>query len=258
VTLVAALAALVGLGAAPAIANAATIRVVIVAGPVESMTSTYIDDARSLARQARLYGASVAELYSPNATWARVRPALQGANLVIYLGHGNGWPSPYAPFRSSSKDGLGLNATAGNGNYNVKYYGESFLAAYVRLAPNAAVILNHLCYSAGNSESSMANPTRTVARQRIDNYGAGFFRAGAKIVFAEPRNEAGYILYSLFRTNRTMGETFWASPKATHSYSFSFGSSRTSGMTAVSDPYAPSRYYRSVIGKLGMTAATWR
>ena len=256
--LAALLVALGALSAIPPAASAATMKVVIVVGPVESMTSTYIYDARVLAKQARSYGASVTEIYSPYATWSRVRSAAQGANLFIYLGHGNGWPSPYAPFTTKTKDGLGLNATSGSGNSNNKYYGEYYLINYIRLAPNAVVILNHLCYSAGNSESWQPNPTRTVAKQRIDNYGAGFLRSGARVVFAEARNKAGYILYSLCRTNRTMRQIFWSSPLATRSYSFTFTSSRTSGMTAISDPYAPSRYYRSAIGKLDMTAATWR
>jgi hypothetical protein len=256
--LAALLVALGALSAIPPAASAATMKVVIVVGPVESMTGSYIYDARVLANQARSYGASVTEIYSPYATWSRVRTAAQGANLFIYLGHGNGWPSPYAPYSSTTKDGLGLNATSGNGNSNNKYYGEYYLTHYIRLASDAVVILNHLCYSAGNSESWQPNPTRTVARQRIDNYGAGFLRIGARVVFAEARNKAGYILYSLFKTNRTMRQIFWSSPLATRSYAWSFTSSRTSGMTAISDPYAPSRYYRSVIGKLDMTAATWR
>ena len=110
----------------PAAASASTappLKVVIVVGPVESMTSTYIADARALAKQARSYGAAVTEIYSPNAVWSRVKSAVQGANLFIYLGHGNGSPSPY-PYSPSNKNGLGLNATAGHGNSNVKYYGE--------------------------------------------------------------------------------------------------------------------------------------
>src|SRR6266511_4322815 len=170
--------ALACLSAIPPAASAATMKVVIVVGPVESMTSTYIYDARVLAKQARSYGAAVTEIYSPYATWSRVRSAAQGANLFIYLGHGNGWPSPYAPFNTKTKDGLGLNAASGSGNYNNKYYGEYYLINYIRLAPNAVVILNHLCYSAGNSESWQPNPTRTVAKQRIDNFGAACLRIG--------------------------------------------------------------------------------
>ena len=126
---------------------AATIKVVVVVGPAGSNTSNYIYNGKRYANVAREYGAKVIEIYSPNATWSRVRDALQGANLLIYLGHGNGWPSPYAPFRSSSKDGLGLNSSAGNGHYNVKYYGEYYIDRYIQMDKNAVVILNRLCYA---------------------------------------------------------------------------------------------------------------
>ena len=41
-------------------------------------------------------------------------------------------------------------------------------------------------------------------------------------------------------------------------YHFSFPSSKLSGVSARMDPYAPSRYYRSVIGKLNQTIGNWR
>ena len=44
---------------------------------------------------ARHYTPDVTELYSPNATWPAVKDALKGASLVVYMGHGNGWPSRY-------------------------------------------------------------------------------------------------------------------------------------------------------------------
>jgi hypothetical protein len=257
VTILAVAIALLGIAAFPSTASATSLKVVIVVGPVESMTSRYVADARVLARQARSYGAAVTEVYSPNATWSRVRAAVQGANLLIYLGHGNGTPSPY-PYSPKSKNGLGLNATAGHGHNNVKYYGEFYVKTYLRLAPNAVVILNHLCYSAGNSEPGRTLPSRSVARQRIDNYGAPFLAIGARAVFAEARNEAGYILSSLFRTNRTMSQIFWASPQATRSYRWTFASTKTSGATGISDPYSPSHYYRSVVGKLDTGAAAFR
>jgi hypothetical protein len=250
--------ALAGIGIVPSVASAASIHVVVVVGPVESQTAKYIADGRALAAQARSYGAVVAEIYSPNATWSRVRAALTGADLLIYLGHGNGWPSPYAPFSATTKDGLGLNASAGHGSYDLKYYGESYLIKYVRMAPHAVVILNHLCYSAGNSEPGRANPTRAVAKLRIDNFGAGFLRTGADVVFAEPRGDASYILKDLFRTSKTMRQIFWDSPQATHTYAFTFASKRTTGVTAISDPEAPGRYYRSVVGYLDLKATTWR
>jgi hypothetical protein len=247
-----------GLATQPHSVAAAGKKVVIVVGPVGSSTANYIANARLLASQARSYGAAVYEVYSPNATWAKVKSIAQGANVFIYLGHGNGWPSPYKPFQANTKDGLGLNATAGAGNSNNKYWGEYYVDRYLNFAPNAVVILNRLCYASGNSEWGSANPTKSVAIQRVDNFGAGFLRTGAKAVFAEGIASASYVLRGLFTTNATMTQIFWSAPNAKKTYSFGFASARTPGYRALMDPSAPSRYYRSVIGNLGMTAAAWR
>ena len=245
-----------GLAAQPQDVSAAGKKVVIVVGPVGSQTSNYIYNAKLLAAQARSYGATVYEIYTPHATWARVKKYAQGANLFIYLGHGNGYPSPYGAFSKYSKDGLGLNAYDGSSAH--KYYGEYYVDQGLQFAPNAVVILNRLCYASGNSEPGMALPTKATAIKRVDNFGAGFLRTGARAVFAEGVASASYILYGLFKTSRTIKQIFWSDPTRSGAADFSFASSRTPGKTAILDPRSAGRYYRSVIGDLGMTAATWR
>ena len=252
-----ALVAVIGV-ANPTPAAAAGMKVVVIVGPVGSSTSGYITSAKRYASQARSYGASVTEIYSPNATWSKVKAAAQGANVLIYLGHGNGSPSPYGAFSQYSKDGLGLNSSAAHGNYNTKYWGEYYLKTYIRLAPNAVVILNRLCYASGNSEWGSANPTKTVAKQRVDNYGAGFLRARARAVFAEGITSASYVLYGLFKTNRTIGQIFASSSSMVTAYDFQFNSVRTPGYRVWMAPKSPGRYYRSVVGLLGLTAAQVR
>jgi hypothetical protein len=247
-----------GLAANPAPVEAAGKKVVIVVGPTHSQTASYIDRGKRLAAQARSYGATVYEIYSPYATWSKVQKIAQGANVLIYLGHGNGWPSPYGPFQRYTKDGMGLNATSGNGHNNTKYYGEYYIDRYINLAPNAVVVLNHLCYASGNSEPGQPLPTVSTAIKRVDNYGAGFLNTNAKAVFAEGKSSAGFVLYGLFKTNRTMLQIFYSSSAATRTYAFSFKSTRHPGAVGALDPYKPKYYYRSVIGALGMTAATWR
>ena len=242
----------------PSPASAAGLKVVIVVGPAGSNTSNYITNAKRYAAQARSYGANVVEIYSPNATWSKVKAEAQGAKVLMYLGHGNGYPSPYGAFDSYNRDGMGLNHTAGAGNSNVQYLGEYYMAAYLHLAPNAVVILNRLCYASGNSEWGAALPTQHTAKLRIDNYGAGFLRTGAKAVFAEGITDAGYILQNLFQTSRSFGSIFQSSPNYSGHYGWKFASGRTPGMTGWSDPSKPNWYYRSVIGNLSVTAATFR
>ena len=248
---------LVGLIATPVAGAAAPKpKVVIVVGPVGSSTAKYIASGRAIARQARSYGATVIELYSPNATWTRVKTAAKGANLLVYLGHGNGTPSAYTN-RVESTNGMGLNAAAGRGNSNTKYYGSPFIDQ-IQLAPNAVVILNRLCYASGNNEWGAGNPTYATAVKRVDAYGWSFFKAGAKAVFADGITSPAYVLTGLFKTNKSIAQIFWSSPNSTRTYTKTFDSRRTPGMDAVLDPYAPGRYYRSVIGDLDLKAADWR
>jgi hypothetical protein len=233
-------------------------KAVIVVGPVGSNTAYFKSVANDAAAQAKKYGMNVVKIYTPYATWSRVKNAAQGAAVFIYAGHGNGWPSPYPPFQKYTKDGLGLNPYSGSGNRKVKYWGEKYLAAELNLQKNAVVILMRLCYASGNSEPGKALPSRSTAKARVDNYGAGFLRTGAKVVFAQGYGKSNHIFYGLFKTNRSMSQIFWADPSRTGSYDIAFSSSRTSGARAILDPYRPSRYYRSVIGNLSMTASQWR
>jgi hypothetical protein len=223
---------------APAAAAAvpANPKIVLVVGATESTTSSYRTAMDAVYATAAKYSTNVVKVYSPNATWAAVKAALQGASIVVYMGHGNGFPSPY---RSSpwpyTQNGFGLNAVAGQGDNNRVYYGESYIGSEVRLAPNAVVILSHLCYASGNSESGLAEPTIDVAEARIDNYAAGFARAGASTVIADGHNEPSYYLDALFTTHQTMEQLWRAYPRSA-GHVFSFDSSRTPGDTAFADP----------------------
>ena len=256
--LIAAVVAGFGALAVPQETRAASIKVVVVVGPAGSSTAKYRDSARVYARLARSYGASVTEIYSPYATWTKVKAAAQKANLLIYLGHGNGYPSPYGAFQRYTKDGMGLNASSGNGNYNVKYWGEYYIDRDIQMARNAVVILNRLCYASGNSEWGSANPSKSTAIKRVDNYGAGFLRAGAKAVFAEAINSVSPHIKSLFTTNRNMNHVLMSSPSASGARDFWFTSRRTSWAKAHMDPPQAGKYWRSVIGNLGLTASQWR
>ena len=84
-------------------------------------------------------GAQVVKVYSPNATWDAVKGALDGASIVVYLGHGNGWPSRYRDaLYPPTQNGFGLNPVAGVDDDAHQYFGEASVER-LHLAPNAVV-----------------------------------------------------------------------------------------------------------------------
>jgi hypothetical protein len=247
-----------GFIASPTQATAASqVKVVIVVGPVEGNTARYIEHARSYAAQARAYGAAVTEVYSPRATWTRVKAAAKGANILIYLGHGNGSPSPYGAFSAERRNGMGLNSSLNHGNSNVKYRGQTYMKT-LALAPNSVVLLNHLCYASGNSEPGRKLPSKSVAKQRADGYGTGFLRANAKAVFANGNGSLDSILTDLFTSDKSFAQIFHDDRSFTGDLDFSFKSKKTSWATTWMDPRSASKYYHSVTGKLNVTAAAVR
>jgi hypothetical protein len=160
-------------------------KVVVIVGPVGAATDGYRRLAEEAAVAAAKYTPNVVRIYSPDATWSAVRQALQGASIVLYLGHGNGWPSRYRDsLYPVTQDGFGLNPTAGAGDSH-QYFGEDVIGREVKLARHAVVILSHLCYASGNSEPGLPEGPLEIGQQRVDNYAAGFVRAGADAVIAD-------------------------------------------------------------------------
>jgi hypothetical protein len=231
-------------------------KVVVISGPAEAKSEMHRNSARASAREARRWTNNVIEILSPNATWPRVRKALQGASIVVYTGHGNGWPSKYRPTPYPvTQNGLGLNPVEGGGDNAHQYFGEAYLVKHIRLAPGAVVILNHLCYASGNSEPGLPEGTLDVARQRVDNYAAGWLRTGARAVVAEGYISGVHYLRGLLTTKQSIGQIWRNSPKYRGNV-MSFQSVRTPGAQLMLDPDRPrSGYYRSIAGDLGLKAS---
>ncbi|HET7168161.1 MAG TPA: FlgD immunoglobulin-like domain containing protein [Candidatus Limnocylindrales bacterium] len=241
-------------GFTPVRAATAGPKVVIIVGATHGVTETYRQAADRAYAEAIKHTSNVVKVYSPNATWAKVKSATVGASIVVYFGHGNGWPSPYTYDPNyTTKDGFGLNATAGNGDYNNKYYGEPAVAS-LDLAPDAVILLSRLCYASGNSEPGDPAPTESTARKRVDNYAAGFLRSGAQAVIADGHGGPEPYIRALFTTHATI-EQVWRSAPNYHGHVKSFASTRTPGARAYTDTdTATSGYYRSLVSQPGLTA----
>jgi flagellar hook assembly protein FlgD len=242
-------------GSAAAVVPISNAKVVIIVGATEGTTSTYRSYADQAYAEAIKYTSRVTKVYSPNATWSKVKAAAAGANIVLYYGHGNGWPSPYTYDPNyTTKDGFGLNDPYKLSDYVHKYYGEPYVAT-LGLAPNAIVLLGNLCYASGNSEPGKTAPTVSVAHQRIDNYAAGFLKGGARAVIADGHGGLVSYIRGLFTSSKTVVD-MWRSVPNYHGHEVSFASSRSPGYTAYSDPDTTSGgYYRSLVTKPTITTS---
>lgn len=191
------------LAVAPASAGSAQ-KVAIIVGPTGSQTDGYRSTGDQIAASAAATGARVVKVYSPNATWANVRAAVAGANVIVYLGHGNGFPNPYSSTEWTDRvNGWGLNMTTGNGdrdqlNTTMVYCGEKALLGTLTssdgstqwnycggktntdgIAPaaNFVMVYSNACYAPGAGEVRPA-PAESVALERVKNFSTPILRLG--------------------------------------------------------------------------------
>src|SRR3954454_9302660 len=250
--------ALVSLGPGALVGDAAAGRarvapkVVLIVGPAGTATPSYrrlADEAATAAAEAT---PNVVKVYSPDATWPNVKAALKGASVVVYLGHGNGWPSIYRDaLFPPTQNGFGLNPHAGAADSH-QYFGEQQIGSQIKLAPDAVVIFSHLCYASGNTEPGLAEGTLDQAQQRVDNYAAGFFRAGAGAVIADAYLAPTYYVTSVLRGRASL-DKIWRSAPNRNDHFLRFASHRTHGAIAEMDPDTEtSGFHRSIVlkGKL--------
>jgi hypothetical protein len=230
-------------------------KVAIVVGPAGSATDNYRKLGNEAAAAALKFTPNVVRVFSPDATWPAVKKALNGASIVVYLGHGNGWPSKYRDeLTPATQNGFGLNPHAGAGDVH-QYFGEGRVGKEITLAKDAVVVLSHLCYASGNSEPGLPEGTLEMGQQRVDNYAAGFIRAGAAAVIAEGHMGPAYYVRSILAGKSTI-DRIWRDSPTYHGHLLRFDSLRSPGYTAQMDPTRPSSgFYRSIVLRDGLAAA---
>lgn len=198
--------------ATPAPSAAATQKVAIIVGPTAISTSNYVPYADQIAATASAAGATVVKAYCANATPAKVLAAVQGANIIVYLGHGNGFPNPYsATLDPNSVNGWGLaKGLTGCTDTNLKYYGEAWIKANAHPAPGFNMIYSNACYTPGAGETRGA--TEATAKARVGYYSRTVLGMGARAYFASDMWQGSAKLVDLILRNpgMTYGNIFKA------------------------------------------------
>jgi hypothetical protein len=205
-------------------------KVVIIVGPTGAQTTDYRSKGDAIYAAAVAAGATAVKVYSPNATWAKVKAAVNGANIVVYLGHGNGYPNPYGSIEYTDRtNGWGLNRTTTNGDSDnwsttMVYCGEKVLRGMLTSSDDAArltycggtandgitpaanwvMIYNSACYAPGASEGWDTPATEPVAMQRVRNYSYPGLAVGGGAYFSTDMHDGGPQLVDTILRNPTM------------------------------------------------------
>ncbi len=223
------LAALLGsLGAPPAVRGVEEPpppKVAIIVGPVGSeLTPTYLGLAEMAAVAAEERGAAVERAYSPDATAERVLEAVEGANVVVYFGHGVGSPNPYsASPNPRSVNGWGLNGSKPSKDHadsvrggSLAYYGEAWIAEHARPAPGWVMIYSNACYAPGAGEGFEDPADEETAAARVSAYSrAPLVDLGASAYFATDfyAGAAHLVAALLDHPDRPYAEAFASEPR---------------------------------------------
>ncbi|MGI8658896.1 MAG: S-layer homology domain-containing protein [Candidatus Limnocylindria bacterium] len=219
----------------PTAVSAAGEKVVVIVGPVADLTDKYRAHGDALASAAEAAGATVVKVYSPNATWQNVRAAVEGANVIVYFGHGNGYPNPYSSGSELTDrvNGWGLNRTSSGGDADdwattMVYCGEKALLGTltasdgaaqrqycsggpIRPAPNFVMVYGQAHYTSGFGERyAPSTPVTTLdeAQTRVANYSYPILKLGGAGYLATAYGDADAVVSRLLTDPRPFGELF--------------------------------------------------
>ena len=129
----------------------------------------FLDEMKTTANYLKELGVDVKEFYIDKSIWSDIVKASEGAQILIYAGHG-GNPNK---------------ANDGKLDFFVfDYTSMKGIVSELKLKKNALVIFNHACHSAGSSAGDTETLTEMQAIERVENYAEPFMKIGATAYYA--------------------------------------------------------------------------
>jgi hypothetical protein len=158
-------------------------------------TLDYVQNAREESAALRQMGMTVVEFYPPNNRWSDILAAAADARVLIYAGHGVGWGGD-----PMLVGGMRLRAD--------ESVSPDQIRSQLRMAPQAIVLLNHVCYSAGTSSEDVNGTTYEEALRRVAEYSQPFLEAGLVGYYANWYYGFTSTLLSSLASGMTLGEAY--------------------------------------------------
>jgi hypothetical protein len=224
------------------------LKAVIISAEVDGVnganTLAYKERMKSLSDYLKWRGVRVREFFCPDDDWTKIVEQAVGAHILIYSGHG-------------VYDGSTPPAWVGGFSLTKSFVTSKQIQEQLKLAPNAVVIFNQACFTAGSSAGDKGDIGLAEAHRRVAIYAHPFIDKGVGCYYASNFNDSGAaFLDGLFR-RKTARQVYrseassWSKILEEKPYDFnklySIGISR----------YGDDQYSAAYVGKPGFTAKEW-
>lgn len=162
------------------------IKAIFIVGPVEESTKEFIDEQKKNAKYLKSLGIQVIEFYHPNAKWKDIVKASEGANILVYAGHG----------------GVAVFCVTG------QVVEGDVIQRDLKLHKNAIVIFNHACESAGSSLVDTKDIGQVEAFRRVGDYAKPFIESNVSVYYANNYNDCLIPFFTSFFQRKPIKEIY--------------------------------------------------
>ena len=175
------------------------LKAVLIVGPIDGDYGTWTQEEKAnmelAANELTANGVEVHKFYTPNNDWDEIKAAADGAEFLLYRGHGVAWGSGSTP----PVGGFYL-----NGN---NFVSSDDIRQDLDLATNALAMI-YGCYAAGHSGDEDYDIGLTEACRRVAQYSDPFFDIGAAGYYSDWFGDAFQMYTRYLFQGQTLGEAY--------------------------------------------------
>lgn len=166
------------------------LKAIIIIGPVDpKWDKENISDKKLIATFLRSIGVQVFEFYPPNDNWNDIVTASEGANILIYNGHGSN---------------QGINDAIGGLCLTHGIYSAQDILDNFKLHKNAIILFDAVCNAAGSSAADRSDIGKNEALKRVGEYAYPFIKLQAGAFYANNGNNNWVPFLEAFFKRQTM------------------------------------------------------
>ena len=174
------------------------LKAVLMVGPVvsdnDATTLGYVEDLKFAGEVLEANNVEVISFFTPDNDWERIKAACEGANFLLYKGHG-------------VYDGSEPPVWVGGFCLKGSFPSSSDIATDLKLAPNAIILISG-CFTAGNAGYDIGKINLAEAKRRIDMYSKPFVDIKAGCYYANWYSSAFHDFLEKLFNDRTLGDAY--------------------------------------------------